>query len=66
LDGGLSKNKNIIVVEYIYIYKHRNANRILIKVNGTELKVPVCNLVKFKITQVRFGVNRHQDSRNFT
>jgi hypothetical protein len=35
------------------------------KVNYTELKVKVYNLVKFKKTWVRFSVNRYQDSRKF-
>jgi hypothetical protein len=35
------------------------------KVNCMELKVEVCNLVKFKITWVKFGINRYQDSRKF-
>jgi hypothetical protein len=65
---GVRVKIKIIVIEiyiYIYIYKHRNANNILMKVNCMELKVEVCNLVKFKITWVRFGINRYQDSRKF-
>jgi hypothetical protein len=65
---GVRVKIKIIVIEiyiYIYIYKHRNANNILMKVNCMELKVEVCNLVKFKITWVKFGINRYQDSRKF-
>jgi hypothetical protein len=65
---GVRVKIKIIVIEiyiYIYIYKHRNANNILMKVNCMELKVEVCNLVKFKITWVKFGINKYQDSRKF-
>jgi hypothetical protein len=36
------------------------------EVNFTKLKVPTNNLVKFEITRVRFGINKRQDSGNFT
>jgi hypothetical protein len=36
------------------------------KLNFMKLKVPTSNLVKFEITQVRFGINRRQDLRKFT
>jgi len=31
------------------------------KVNFTKLKAPTNNLVKFKMTQVRFGITKRQD-----
>jgi hypothetical protein len=36
------------------------------EVNFMKLKVSTSNLVKFYITRVRFGINTHQDSGNFT
>ena len=36
------------------------------EVNFMKLKVPTSNLVKFDITRARFGINRYQDSGNFT
>ena len=36
------------------------------EVNCEKLKAPVCNLVKFKIVQVKYSINRCQDLRNFT
>jgi hypothetical protein len=36
-------------------------NKIFMKMNFMKLKVPTSNLVKFKLTRVRFGINRRQD-----
>jgi hypothetical protein len=36
-------------------------NKIFMKMNFMKLKVPTSNLVKFKLTWVRFGINRRQD-----
>ena len=41
-------------------------NKIFIEVNFMKLKVPTSNLVKFDITRASFGINRYQDSKNFT
>jgi hypothetical protein len=51
---------------YKKINKHENVNKIFMEVNFMKLKVPTNNLVKFEMTRVRFGMNRRQDSRNFT
>jgi hypothetical protein len=36
-------------------------NKIFMKMNFMKLKVPTSNLVKFKLTRVRFGINKRQD-----
>ena len=41
-------------------------NKIFIEVNFMKLKVPTSNLVKFDIIRARFGINRYQNSGNFT
>jgi hypothetical protein len=41
-------------------------NKIFIEVNFMKLKVSTSNLMKFDITWARFGINRYQDSGNFT
>jgi hypothetical protein len=51
---------------YTHTHTHENMNKFFIELNFMKLKVPTSNLVKFGITRAKFGINRYQDSRNFT
>jgi hypothetical protein len=51
--------------KYLENKKHKNMNKILMKVDFTKLKVLVYNLMKLKIARVKLDIDRCRDLRIF-